>query len=53
MGLKERIMQYISYKRMTVQTFEFEAHLSNGAVSKMGDNTRRSTLDKNLITSLI
>lgn len=46
MGLKERIMQYISYRRMTVQTFEFEAHLSNGAVSKMGDNTRRSTLDK-------
>lgn len=46
MGLKERIMQYISYRRMTVQTFEFEAHLSNGAVSKMGDNTRKSTLDK-------
>lgn len=46
MGLRERIMQYISYKRMTVQMFELKTGISNGAVAKMGDNTRRSTLDK-------
>lgn len=46
MGLKERILQYISYKGLTVQMFENKAMLSNGAVSKMGNNTRRSTLDK-------
>jgi len=39
-------MQYISYKRMTVQMFELKTGISNGAVAKMGDNTRRSTLDK-------
>ena len=46
MGLRERILQYISYEGITVQMFENKAMLSNGAVSKMGDNTRRSTLDK-------
>lgn len=39
-------MQYISYKRMTVQMFELKTGISNGSVAKMGDNTRRSTLDK-------
>lgn len=46
MELKERLMQFISYKRKTVQAFECEVGLSNGAVGKMGNNTRRSTLDK-------
>lgn len=46
MGLRERILQYISHEGITVQMFENKAMLSNGAVSKMGDNTRRSTLDK-------
>lgn len=46
MGLRERIREYIDYLSITVQEFETSVGLSNGAVSKMGDNTRRSTLDK-------
>lgn len=46
MGIRERIMQFIGYKGISVQSFENTANLSNGAVSKMGDGTRRSTLDK-------
>lgn len=46
MGLRERILEYISYKGITVQMFENKVNISNGAVSKMGNNTRRSTLDK-------
>lgn len=46
MGLKERLIQFIDYKGISVQQFEKNTNLSNGAVSKMGDNTRKSTLDK-------
>lgn len=46
MGVKERILQFINYKGITIQTFELSTGLSNGAVSKMGDGTRRSTLEK-------
>lgn len=46
MGLRERLMQFIADKGLTVQEFEIRTGLSNGAVSKMGDNTRTSTLDK-------
>lgn len=46
MNLKDRILKFISYKRITNQSFEQLAGLSNGAVNKMGDNTRKSTLDK-------
>lgn len=46
MGLKERIIQFIDYKGISVQRFEKEVGLSNAAVSKMGDNTRRTTIDK-------
>lgn len=46
MNLKDRILKFISVKGITVQVFEKESGLSNGAVSKMGDNTRRSTIDK-------
>ena len=45
-GLKERLSYFIEYKGLTVQSFEKTVGLSNGAVSKMGDNTRRSTIDK-------
>lgn len=45
-NLKERLIAYISYKGLTVQSFEKSIGLSNGAVSKMGDNTRMSTLDR-------
>ena len=44
--LKERLFYFIEYKGLTVQSFEKTVGLSNGAVSKMGDNTRRSTIDK-------
>lgn len=45
-GLKERLSNFIDYKGLTVQMFEIKVGLSNGAVSKMGDNTRRSTIEK-------
>lgn len=46
MDLKSRLIQFIEYKGLTIQSFEIQANLSNGAVSKMGNGTRRSTLDK-------
>lgn len=46
MNLKSRLIQFIEYKGFTIQSFEGRVGLSNGAVSKMGDGTRRSTLDK-------
>lgn len=46
MTLKDRILKFIEIKGITVQNFEQICGLSNAAVSKMGDNTRRSTLDK-------
>lgn len=45
-GLKERLLYFIEYKGLPVQMFEKIVGLSNAAVSKMGDNTRRSTIDK-------
>ena len=50
--MKERILQIIEALGITVQQFELNVGLSNGAVSKMGDNTRRSTLDKISIVSV-
>lgn len=46
MSLRDRILNFIEAKGLTVQSFEKMVGLSNGAVSKMGDNTRRGTLDK-------
>lgn len=46
MDLKSRLIEFIDYKGLSVQSFEFQCGLSNGAVSKMGNNTRRSTIDK-------
>lgn len=46
MGVRERIIQFISHKGITIQSFELKTGLSNGAVSKMGEGTRRSTLEK-------
>lgn len=46
MGMKDRLMQFINYKNISIQAFEVSVNLSNGAVSKMGDGTRRSTIDK-------
>lgn len=44
--MNERILQFIDYLNIPVSEFERSCNLSNGAVSKMGDNTRRSTLNK-------
>ena len=44
--MNERILQFIEYLGISVSEFERSCNLSNGAVSKMGDNTRRATLNK-------
>nr|DAM03140.1 MAG TPA: zipper dimerization domain transcription factor-like protein [Caudoviricetes sp.] len=46
MGLRSRIIEFIEYKRLDKASFERLVGLSNDAVSKMGDNTRKSTIDK-------
>ena len=46
MNLRDRLLQFIKYKELTTQKFEQLVGLSNAAVAKMGDNTRRSTIDK-------
>lgn len=45
-GLKERILRFISHLGIDKASFEKKVGISNDAVSKMGDNTRKSTLDK-------
>ena len=44
--MNERINIFIQSLGITVSEFERLCNLSNGAVSKMGDNTRVATLDK-------
>lgn len=46
MSLNDRVLKFIAHKSLTTQKFEQLVGLSNGAVNKMGDNTRKSTLDK-------
>lgn len=46
MDLRERVLTYIQFLGLTTQKFEQLVGLSNGAVAKMGNNTRRSTIDK-------
>lgn len=46
MDLKSRLLEFIRYKGLTVQKFEQSVGLSNAAVAKMGNNTRRTTIDK-------
>ena len=46
MTLKDRLIDFIEFKGLTAKKFEEHVGLSNAAVSKMGDNTRRSTIDK-------
>lgn len=45
-NLKSRVLKYIEYLGISIQAFESSVGLSNAAVSKMGDNTRRATVDK-------
>lgn len=44
--MKERVLQFIAYLGVTTAEFERSCGLANGAVSRMGFNTRQSTLDK-------
>ena len=44
--MKERVLQFIEYTGLNKASFEKMVGLSNGAVDKMGANTRHSTVDK-------
>ncbi len=44
--IKDRVLEFIKAEEISVKRFETRASLSNWAVSKMGDNTRRKILDK-------
>lgn len=44
--MKSRINDFIQFTGLPIANFEQRCGLSNGAVSKMGDNTRMSTIDK-------
>lgn len=44
--IKDRILEFIKAEGLTVRGFEIASSISNGAVSKMGDNTRRKILDQ-------
>lgn len=46
MGLKDRLLQFIDYTGLEIAGFERSIGLSNGAVHKMGEGTRASTIDK-------
>lgn len=46
MGLKDRLLQFIDYTGLEIAVFERSIGLSNGAVHKMGEGTRNSTIDK-------
>ena len=44
--MNERILLFINKLGISIAEFERNCNLSNGTVSKMGDNTRRSTIDR-------
>lgn len=44
--IKDRILEFIGASDLNSRQFEIRCGLSNGAVSKMGNSTRRSVLDK-------
>lgn len=44
--MKDRVLQFIKYTGLNKSSFEKKVGLSNGAIDKMGENTRRNTLDK-------
>lgn len=46
MNLRERLREFIASKSLSEVEFQRIVGLGNGSVSKMGDNTRRSTIDK-------
>lgn len=44
--VKFRILQFIEYLGISVRQFENNCGLSNGMINNMGDNVRKSSLDK-------
>lgn len=46
MSMKERLIKYITSKKISISEFERRCGLGNGSAVKMGDSTRRSTFDK-------
>lgn len=46
MDVRARIKAFVDFRGLTVAAFEGRCGLSNGAVSKMGDCTRKTTFDK-------
>lgn len=44
--LRDRLKEYLRYKGLKNKAFEVNVGLSNGALNKMGDNTRVETLDR-------
>ncbi len=50
MTIKDRVYRFIKENGLNVRQFEKSVGLSNGAVSKMGNSTRRSVLDKIILT---
>lgn len=45
-ALRNRVIQYIKQKGMSVLAFERSLNLPNGTISQFSDNTNRSTLNK-------
>lgn len=44
--IQDRVKIFISTEKISTRKFESICGISNGAVSKMGDNTRRGIIDK-------
>lgn len=46
MGVKDRLLEFIKYKGISQRLLEQQCGLSNGFVDKVGEGTRKSSLDK-------
>lgn len=44
--MRERIKQFICHSGLSIADFEKNCGLANGTIAKVGNNTRRSTLDR-------
>ena len=43
---KERLLQFLRYKKLGQQKFEISIGMSNGWANKVGDSIRENTLQK-------
>ncbi len=46
MTIKERVLKFIESEHISIRQFEIACGLSNGAVSKMGNSTRRGVINR-------